>query len=160
MYVHTCRRSRTLATPYSHSSCAVNYNMYINAVILQCTSRAWLIHFSVYTLWQCIYACASFNFSAEVVHPPVDTVVYVGQNATFTCDVGSAADAKWKINGTFTRDLLPAVQNDVWTCPLWECGNYSLTIVAKLEYNMSRIQCVALSKSPPVDSTVAHLIIG
>ena len=95
-----------------------------------------------------------------MVHPPVDTEAHVGQNATFTCDVGSAANAAWKVNGTWTRDLPTAVQNDVWICPLWECGNYSLTILAKLEYNMSRIQCVALSKSLLVKSKVAHLIIG
>ena len=80
----------------------------------------------------------------------MDTEAHVGQNATFTCDVGSAANAAWIVNGTWTRDLPTAVQNDVWICPLW----------TKLEYNMSRIQCVALSKSQPVESEVAHLIIG
>ena len=84
----------------------------------------------------------------------------LGQNATFMCYVGSAPFASWKINGTPLYNLTATVRDDVTVHPVGENRTYSLTILAKQEYNMIKVQCVATSKSERVDSEAAHLIIG
>jgi len=98
--------------------------------------------------------------SAAVIQPPTDVVVHAGETAKFTCDVGNAPSASWKVNDEYARDSSSAIWADI-TLDFVEANNtHVLAILAKPEYNMTKVQCVAVDDSEQVDSEPALLYIG
>ena len=97
---------------------------------------------------------------ADVIQHPTDTEVHAGDTATFMCGVGDAPSAFWKINNTNIVQLPSAAQADISWDFVEEINTYVLTILAKPEYDLTVVQCVAVSESEQVGSETALLYIG
>ena len=98
--------------------------------------------------------------SAEVIQPPTDTVVHAGETAIFTCDVGDAPSASWKVNDEYAHDSSSTIWADI-SLDFVEANNtHVLAILAKPEYDMTKVQCVAVDESERVDSEAAYLYIS
>lgn len=109
------------------------------------------------TIWHSVYITF---LSAEVIQPPTDVVVHAGETALFTCDVGDASSASWKINNTSFVQLPSTVRADISWDYVEANNTYWLAILAKPEYNMTKVQCVAINDSKQVESEAAYLYIG
>ena len=83
-----------------------------------------------------------------IVTHPVDRTVFLNDAALFTCLTDIDYTAHWRLNETDYDDLPSQLQHDLIinsesTTEFF--GVFSLTILARAEYNGTRVQCVAES---------------
>ena len=87
----------------------------------------------------------TYKISAEIVQPPSDTTVFLGESAVFECVLNSDFSG-WRVNGTPFDRLDLDIRNDLMTPdqPNTKEGNIliQLIIPARAEYNGTRVQCV------------------
>ena len=65
--------------------------------------------------------------------------------AEFICETRNAPSFGWRVNGTFLSQLDPSLRADLDTGQetVGDIEQYTLTIIARAEYNGTVIQCVA-----------------
>ena len=83
--------------------------------------------------------------SAEILHAPESTTVFLNQSAVFTCETRGGATL-WRVNGT-QRELLPDILRDLVISEITTPERttvQTLTIPARAQYNGTRVQCVSL----------------
>ena len=92
-----------------------------------------------------MYTLCMYEISAEIIRPPSDVTVFLGESAVFECEVDSDFSG-WRVNGTPLNRLEPEFRNDLMTPdPLnTEEGNgiIQLIIPGRAEYNGTIVQCV------------------
>ena len=70
-------------------------------------------------------------------------MVYTNRTAVFTCEVTDDAAVGWLVNGTFTSRLPEEIRDDIdIEVPVGGLV-HTLTIPARVEYNLTRVQCEA-----------------
>ena len=83
----------------------------------------------------------------EIVHPPRDIIVVVGDWAEFTCEVQDASFTSWRVNSTYTSSLPTSIRGDIMFGQTID-GDYevhSLSMRTRAEYNQTKFQCVVIS---------------
>ena len=86
-----------------------------------------------------------FCISAVIVNNPNNKTVFLNQSAVFTCETDGGISG-WRVNGTLSGDLPPAVQNILeFSSTNTDEGTtlLKLTIPARAECNNTRVQCVS-----------------
>ena len=83
-------------------------------------------------------------FSVVILEHPSDKTVFLDDSAFFSCFTRGGSSTYWKLNGTDYDDLPSEIRDDLATSN----GSTSLsdfidlTIIARAEYNETRVQCV------------------
>ena len=84
-----------------------------------------------------------------IVEGPTDLTVFLDHEAVFSCLIRDIStrdiSIHWIVNETDIKDFPLSLQNDLTTenVTSGEFGLYALVIIARLEYNGTRVQCVA-----------------
>ena len=79
-----------------------------------------------------------------MVRAPENATVYLNKTAVFTCKTSGGLSG-WRVNGILRQNLQPKIQNDIKvseTSILNGTTVEELSIVARAEYNGTRVQCV------------------
>ena len=102
-----------------------------------------------------------FTLSGVFDEPPSPLTMAVEEGvATFYCQHSACNSIDWRVNGTFfNRITSPNISRGEHQV---DAGAriYSISIATSLEYNMSRVECVAyFSSGPPLTSPVVMLLI-
>ena len=82
--------------------------------------------------------------SPEILNTPESMTVFLNQSAVFTCETDGSLST-WRINGILPGDLPPAVGSDLeLSTTITDNGTIllTLTILARAEYNNTRVQCL------------------
>ena len=81
------------------------------------------------------------------MNPPDDRIVFLDDDAVFSCLTDVDYTAHWRLNETDHDDLPSQLQHDldIRSGSTTQFGVFSLIIVARAEYNGTRVQCVAES---------------
>ena len=117
----------------------------------------------IYTVMSHMHPTVSVSFFPEILHAPNSTTVFLNQSAVFTCETNGGITS-WRLNGT-QREILPLdIRSDLVvpeerTTPEGTTV-HTLTILARAQYNGTRVQCVSgLFGGPVVESDNATLTI-
>ena len=79
-----------------------------------------------------------------IVNHPVDRTVFLNDDAVFTCLTDIGYTTHWRLNETDHDDLPSQLQHDL-VITNESTTHFGVTIVARAEYNGTRVQCVAES---------------
>ena len=84
-----------------------------------------------------------------ILSDPTDKIVFLDDDAFFSCVTRGSSSSHWRLNGTDYNDLSIDVQDDVITSSASTslAEFIVLTIKARAEYNETRVQCVAESNN-------------
>ena len=92
---------------------------------------------------RCTRLIMTYEISTEIVQPPSDTTVFLGDSAVFECEVDGGISG-WRVNGTPFNDLAPELRRNL-TIPQQqdtEEGNILIQLIIPAEYNGTRVRCV------------------
>ena len=90
-----------------------------------------------------------------IVNHPEDNTVFLDDDAGFSCLTDVDYTAHWRLNETEYDDLPSQLQHDliISSESTADYGVFSLSIVARAEYNGTRVQCV-------VESDDGHSVVS
>ena len=108
------------------------------------------------------YLAMSQLHPAEILDPPDNVTVFLDQSAVFVCETDGGIPG-WRVNGMLLSDLPPDIRSDL---EIMETNTdegstlEQLTIPAIAKYNMTKVQCLAVSFNSVESDNAAIKIQG